>query len=144
VRVCGFALIASLQYLTARQRAVLLLRGTCWGGPAAEVAALLGTTHGGGGEEHATAAPGPGSEPLARGGADQLSEPTETAGQRRLLWPVHRRLRECRRPLALEQLLHQGCHAGDDPIQDLVRRQRRPCARYIITQASWRSRGLAG
>jgi RNA polymerase sigma-70 factor, ECF subfamily len=130
------ALIASLQYLPARQRAVLLLREVlAW--PAAEVADVLGTT---------TAAV---KSTLQRArarieqvapAADQVAEPTEP--ERRALLDQYIAAVEGADATALEQLLRQDATLEMPPFSTWFA-GRETCARFLITRvlgapADWR------
>ena len=110
------ALVAALQYLPARQRAVLILRDVL-GWPAAEIAGLLGTTTDRG-QQRAAAGPGPARPGAAgRGGHGEPNDPGQRAGAR----PVRGRLRERRRGRA-GRTAAQGRRAGDAAAARVVRR----------------------
>jgi RNA polymerase sigma-70 factor (ECF subfamily) len=121
------ALIASLQYLTARQRVVLLLRDVlAW--PAAEVAALLGTTTAAVKStlQRARAR----LEPLASA-ADQVTEPT--APEVRALLDQYIAAFENADATALEQLLRQDATLEMTPFKTWFA-GKKTCVAYLTTQ----------
>jgi RNA polymerase sigma-70 factor (ECF subfamily) len=121
------ALIASLQYLTARQRAVLLLRDVlAW--PAAEVAELLGTTTAAVKStlQRARAR----LEPLASA-ADQVTEPT--APEARALLNQYIAAFENADATALEHLLRQDATIEMTPFKTWFA-GKKTCVAYLTTQ----------